>query len=501
MIGDLVSDLSSAMAKQLSFICSTATFVVIYAMFREHFPQHLQDDIEKYGRKLVHFAYPYTQITFDEFTGEHMRRSEAFTAIRNYLSDKSTTFAKRLKADAVKDGKSLVLSMDYNEEIADEYEGVKVWWTSSRTTPRSMQFSVFPGADEKRHYKLTFRNKDRDRVTRSYLCHVLEVGKAIGTDNRLRKLFCNNPSKHWDRYSQNKWSHVVFEHPATFKNLAMDAKKKEEIKNDLIKFRDGRDYYRKMGKAWKRGYLLYGPPGTGKSTMIAAMANLLEYDVYDLELTTVKDNTELRRLLIDTSSKSIIVIEDIDCSIDLTGQRENKKKEKAKKEKDDEKLGPITKMVKEEETTDSKLTLSGVLNFTDGLWSSCGGERIIVFTTNYLEKLDPALIRKGRMDKEIEMSYCCFDAFKVLANNYLQTDSHRLFKEIHTLLRKTKMTPADVAEDLMPKSDGENEETCLNRLIKALKAQQKKDAEEASRPKGKRKRSNNLVQNRKKRAI
>lgn len=44
------------------------------------------------------------------------------------------------------------------------------------------------------------------------------------------------------------------------------------------------------------------------------------YDLYDLELTAVKDNTELRKLLIETSSKSIIVIEDIDCSIDLTGK-------------------------------------------------------------------------------------------------------------------------------------------------------------------------------------
>ena len=61
--------------------------------------------------------------------------------------------------------------------------------------------------------------------------------------------------------------------------------------------------------------------------MIAVMANLLHYDIYDVELTSVKDNTELRKLLIETTSKSIIVIEDIDCSLDLTGQRKKKKDE------------------------------------------------------------------------------------------------------------------------------------------------------------------------------
>jgi len=54
--------------------------------------------------------------------------------------------------------------------------------------------------------------------------------------------------------------------------------------------------------------------------MIAAMAIFMNYDAYDHELTVVKDNTELRKLLIETSSKAIIVVEDIDCSLDLTGR-------------------------------------------------------------------------------------------------------------------------------------------------------------------------------------
>ncbi|MFQ6620589.1 hypothetical protein Gotur_001088 [Gossypium turneri] len=249
----------------------------------------------------------------------------------------------------------------------------------------------------------------------------------------------------------------------------MDEKKKREIKKDLVTFSNGKEYYAKIGKAWKRGYLLYGPPGTGKSTMVAAMANFLNYDVYDLELTTVKNNVELRRLLIETSNKSIIVIEDIDCSLDLTGQREEKKKKK----KDDKNEGgdPIGAMSKNEERKESEVTLSGLLNFIDGIWSACGGERIIVFTTNHVEKLDPALIRRGRMDKHVEMSYCRFEAFKVLAKNYLDIDSHPLFEEIGNLLEETDMTPADVAENLMLTSDDDEVgETCLKNLIEALKA-------------------------------
>ncbi|MFQ6667022.1 hypothetical protein Gotur_033180 [Gossypium turneri] len=147
-------------------------------------------------------------------------------------------------------------------------------------------------------------------------------------------------------------------------------------------------------------------------------------------------------------------------------------------------------MSKNEERKESEVTLSGLLNFIDGIWSACGGERIIVFTTNHVEKLDPALIRRGRMDKHIEMSYCRFEAFKVLAKNYLDIDSHPLFGEIGNLLEETDMTPADVAENLMLKSDDDDDddddevETCLKNLIEALKTAKEeasKKAEEDAR--------------------
>ena len=309
----------------------------------------------------------------------------------------------------------------------------------------------------------------------------MKEGKGIAVKNRQRKLYTNGSNDNLYGGIRTKWSHVLFEHPATFDTLAMEPKKKQEIINDLVKFKDGKEYYAKIGKAWKRGYLLYGPPGTGKSTMISAMANFLDYDVYDLELTVVKDNTELRKLLIDTSNKSIIVIEDIDCSLDLTGQR---KKEKEKDEDEEQSKDPVRKMAEEEDKNKSKVTLSGLLNFIDGIWSACGGERLIVFTTNYVDKLDPALIRRGRMDKHIELSYCCFEAFKVLAKNYLDVESHDLFPSIERLLGETDMTPADVAENLMPKSDTEDADECLKNLVEALEnakeeAIRKKAEEEA----------------------
>ncbi|KAE8697463.1 xylosyltransferase-like [Hibiscus syriacus] len=316
-----------------------ATFMFIWAIFQQYFPYQFRSSIEKYSQRLLTLVYPYIQITFNDFTGERLMRSEAYSAIENYLTSTSSLQAKRLKADMVKNNQSLVLSMDENEEVTDEFQGVKLW--------------------------------------------------------------------------------------------------KKEIMEDLVTFSESEEFYSRIDRAWKRGYLLYGPPGTGKSTMIAAMANLLGYDIYDLELTAVKDNTELRKLLIETSSKSIIVIEDIDCSLDLTGQR---RKKKEKHEEEEEMKDPRQKGNKDEPKT-SHVTLSGLLNFIDGLWSACG-------------------------------------AFKVLAKNYRQIERYDLFPRIRDLLDQVKITPADVAEHLMPKSASGDPRTCLESLILALEsAKQAEDSE------------------------
>ena len=104
------------------------------------------------------------------------------------------------------------------------------------------------------------------------------------------------------------WSAIDLNHPSTFDTLSMDHKLKQSIIDDLNRFIKRNDYYKKIGKAWKRGYLLYGPPGTGKSSLIAAMANHLRFDIYDLELTAVTSNSDLRRLLVGMGNRSILVI-------------------------------------------------------------------------------------------------------------------------------------------------------------------------------------------------
>ena len=451
-----------------------ASFLFLWSMVQRHVPVTLSHRVATWANKLASYLNPYLEITISEYGAERFRRSDLFLAAEAYLSDACALRARKLKAEIGRDSSNLQVSVGDNDEVTDDFQGATVWWYVAKKVPRSNVINLYGNQDEPRFYRVVFHRRHRDLVVAKYLPHVLREGRAVTVRNRQRRLFTNNPSG-GGRGRGDVWSHVAFEHPATFDTLAMDPEEKEEILDDLEAFREAKDYYTKVGKAWKRGYLLYGPPGTGKSTMIAAMANFLDYDVYDLELTAVNNNTDLRKLFIETTGKSIIVIEDIDCSVDLTGKRKDDKKQ-ADGGADKPKLP-----MEPEKDEGSKVTLSGLLNFIDGLWSACGGERIIIFTTNHKDKLDPALIRRGRMDRHIEMSYCRFRAFKVLAKNYLDVEEHELFGQIGQLLEETDMSPADVAENLMPMSKKKKKRdanVCLENLVEALK-QAKEDAAKA----------------------
>lgn len=120
--------------------------------------------------------------------------------------------------------------------------------------------------------------------------------------------------------------------------------------------------------------------------------------------------------------------------------------------------------------------MSGLLNFIDGLWSSCGNERIIIFTTNHKEKLDPALLRPGRMDVHIHMDYCTPAGFRKLATTYLGIKDDKLFGFIDDLIKSVEVTPAEVAQQLMIKSD--DPEAVLHGLIEFLNMKRDKVGEE-----------------------
>ncbi|KAJ8536907.1 hypothetical protein K7X08_035308 [Anisodus acutangulus] len=214
----------------------------------------------------------------------------------------------------------------------------------------------------------------------------------------------------------------------------METDLKNKVKSDLESFLKSKQYYHRLGKVWKRSYLLYGPSGTGKSTFIAGIASMLNYDVYDVDLSKVTDDSDLKLLLLQTTSKSLIVIEDLDCY-----------------------LG-------EKSTAPS---MSGILNFMDGIFSCCAEERIMIFTINNKDQIDPTVLRPGRIDVHIHFPLCDFHAFKILANSHLGLKDHKLFPQVEEIFQTgAVLSPAEIGEIMI--SNRSSPTRALKSVISAL---------------------------------
>ena len=58
-----------------------------------------------------------------------------------------------------------------------------------------------------------------------------------------------------------------------------------------------------------------------KSSLIAAMANYLKFNIYDLNLSDQLTDESLRSILLSTTNRSILVIEDIVCGTEWDEER------------------------------------------------------------------------------------------------------------------------------------------------------------------------------------
>ncbi|GLJ12445.1 hypothetical protein SUGI_0190950 [Cryptomeria japonica] len=395
----------------------------------------------------------YAHIEIPEFEESSMGCSnEIYYSVGMYLSSlEATANAPRVSMTRPSRNTKPAFNLPSEHTIKDEFQGTQIWWTHQLKTDEKNGGRDRGCRSTERKYVLKVPNKDRARILTSYIDHISKFAEDVQRCGQERKLFSNNENR-------ARWSSVAFKHPSTFETLALDPVLKHKIMQDLDCFQQSRDFYRRTGRAWKRGYLLYGPPGTGKSSLIAAIANYMNYDVYDLELTKVFDNSCLRELLLGTSSKSVIVIEDIDCAANLSSKAMCRRPSKSHKEGS-----------KQSRRGYSTITLSGLLNFADGLWSSCGEERMVIFTTNHKDRLDPALLRSGRMDMHILLSFCGFAAFKQLVLNYLDMEDHKLFASVEEKMQSGGcLTPAEICEILIQNQS--DPDCAIKAVVAALEA-------------------------------
>lgn len=255
-------------------------------------------------------------------------------------------------------GKQVILQYKQGTDVfVIEYEGKKLLFSKSKEKLENASTikQLFS------HY-FTIRGFRARRQIESLLGKITEDYNKSLLDNKL--LFY--------AFYYGTWSLINKRVVKNLDSIVLNKQLKLDIRTDLTEFTSRKLWYESSNIPYKRTYLFYGPPGTGKTTLAFALASQLRKNVYTVNLNSINSDEGLISAMRNIPDGSLLLMEDIDAAfVGRKGQN------------------------------DTKLSFSCLLNCLDGALTKEG--IVTIITTNHIDKLDPALIRAGRVDmmKEI----------------------------------------------------------------------------------------------------
>jgi chaperone BCS1 len=194
------------------------------------------------------------------------------------------------------------------------------------------------------------------------------------------------------RIHDQTWSSQTHALRRDMASVIIDKAIKDKLIGDIKAFYAEKEWYKERGLPWKKTFIFSGPPGTGKTSLVRALATYFNMSIAVLDLNAVSD-VGLSIALSYLPSNTLLLIEDFD-SCPATLIRDGMRYQSTRAAVDEARANTNPYGTKE-------ITLSGILNAFDGVVGMDG--LITILTTNVIEEIDPAILRKGRTDHIFEI--------------------------------------------------------------------------------------------------
>lgn len=314
---------------------------------------------------------------------------------------------------------------------------------------------------------ITLLSKISIKHIKSFICEFNEKLKTSNKTNPVYYYLCNPVDEYMEMFPLTLYK--------TFNDLYIP--EKEHVELLLNKFENKE--FRNLG------LLLYGEGGTGKTSLIKIIANKTKRHIINIKLSNIKDLKELMSIFFNINIKNseninttfpfnerLYIFEDIDAETDIVFKRSETPSETPS----DTNFSFLKNTNIDEDKIDkfisswnfNKLKLADLLNIFDGILEL--HDTIYIITTNHPDKLDPALIRPGRINMRLELKKMIkSEMMKMFSYKYRNKETNKNlenFEHLFDFVKDYTWTPAQIEEFIY---ESDTIEILANRLLEETK--------------------------------
>lgn len=302
---------------------------------------------------------------------------------------------------------------------------------------------------------MSTKNESTEKLSLCLTCdHSIEILKEYIRDccNKMHDHIKTKKSKKYHIYKwvDEAWTSSKISVVKNPDYVIINDNVMESVIEHIETFNNSKEIYDELCLAYKKGFILSGQPGCGKTSVVYSVAYKYQKNIYYIDNSVLFNTKNIEKAFSTIKDNSIILCDDFDAYIkksyfdeeDFAKIIANASNSDNDNDNDDnsntsntsdtsdtsntnsDNNKTIVKKKKDKDKNKNKKTRSDIIGKLLEMFDAYNYIHgcIIFMTTNYIEDIDPAIIRPGRFDIRYDVTIPNIETIRKIVCKYLKID-------------------------------------------------------------------------------